>query len=130
MDSGQLQLSDTPGGVTLITRNKDVNMENVAGRIHIENRHGDINVQLRQPPHEEISISDESGGITLTLPANSSFEIMASSRSGEIQNDFQSPALKSTQDRESSQLEGKVGTLGPQIRLTTTYGTIHIRKAP
>lgn len=130
MDSGQLQLSDTPGGVTLITKNRDVNMENVAGRIHIENRHGDINVQLRQPPHEEISISDESGEITLTMPAGSNFEIVASSRSGEIQNDFQSPALKSNRDKENSQLEGKVGTLGPQIRLTTTYGTIHIRKAP
>jgi hypothetical protein len=128
MDSGQLRIFDTPAGVTLATKNYDINLDNVSGRIHIENRHGDINVQLRQPPHEEISISDESGGITLTLPASSSFEIMASSRSGEIQNDFQSPALKSTQDKENHQLEGKVGTLGPQIHLTTTYGTIHIRK--
>ncbi len=130
MDSGQLQISDTLGGVTLVTKNKDVNMENVAGRIHIENRHGDIKVQLRQPPHEEINLSDDSGEINLTLPASSTFEIMATSRSGEIQNDFQVPTLKSTQNNENSQLEGKVGTRGPQIRLTTTYGTIHVRKGP
>jgi DUF4097 and DUF4098 domain-containing protein YvlB len=130
MDSGQLQISDTPGGVTLVTKNKDVNVENVAGRIHVENRHGDINVQLRQPPHEEISIPDDSGEITLTLPASSSFEILATSRSGEIQSDFQAPTLKSTQTKENSQLEGKIGVHGPQIHLTTTYGTIHIRKGP
>lgn len=130
MDSGQLEISDTSGGVTLATKNKDVVMENVAGRIHIENRHGDIHVQFRQPPREEISISDDSGGITLTLPASSSFEIMATSRSGEIQNDFQDPSLKSTQNNENSQLQGKIGTRGPQIRLSTTYGTIHIVKAP
>lgn len=130
LDSGRLEISDTQGGVNLVTKNKDVVMENVAGRIHIEDRHGDIHVQFRQPPHEEISIANDSGEIELKLPPSSSFEIAASSRNGEVQSEFQDPALKATTDGDTSKLNGKVGARGPQIRLSTSYGTIAIRKGP
>lgn len=130
MDSGRLEISDTQGGVNLATRNKDVIMENIAGRVHVENRHGDVRVQFREPPREEITISNDSGEIQLTLPANSSFEISATSRSGEVDSDFQAPTLKSVQENEAGHLEGKVGARGPQIHLTTSYGTIHVRKGP
>jgi DUF4097 and DUF4098 domain-containing protein YvlB len=128
MNSGRLEISDLAGGLNLVTKNKDISLENVAGRIHIEDRHGDIEARFRQPPHEELSISNDSGPIDLTLPPGSNFEILATSRSGDIQTDF--PGLKPAQEGDSSRLEGKVGARGPQIHLSTSYGTIHIRKGP
>lgn len=130
MDSGRLEITDTQGGVSLTTKNKDVVLENVAGRIHIEDHHGDIQVQFPQPPKEEINITNDSGEIHLTLPASSNFEIAASSRSGEIQSDFAGPTLKASDESGTSHLDGKVGTHGPQIHLVTSYGTIQIRKGP
>jgi DUF4097 and DUF4098 domain-containing protein YvlB len=129
MGSGQLEIYDTPGNVICVTRNKDIVLENVGGRIRIENHRGNIEARLRAAPKEEIDISNESGRVELVLPANASFEITATSRQGEVDSDFTGPDLKSTSDRRTSTLQGTVGTKGPRIQLKTTYGGVRIRKA-
>jgi len=126
MNSRRLELSDVKGSLTLVTKDKDITLENIEGRIQVENRHGDVQLQFRQPPHDEVNISNDSGGIDVTFPASSNFEIVASSRSGDIQSEFAD--LKATDEHGTSQLNGRVGTHGPQIHLTTSYGTIHIKK--
>jgi len=127
-DSGNLEVTDVPSNVSIITRNKDITLDDVRGRIHVENRHGDINVQLREPPTDEISITNDSGGIELTLPAKSAFVISAATRNGEIQNEFTDPSLKPVETGDFTHLEGKVGARGPAIHLTTSYGTIRLRR--
>jgi DUF4097 and DUF4098 domain-containing protein YvlB len=129
MDSGNMTVTDLPGSIQLSTTNKDVTLDNVAGRIDITDRRGDIQARFPKPPKNEIRISDESGNITLTLPANSNFDITAVSRSGEIQSDFQGPNLHAVNSENSSTLSGSFGSRGPRITLGTTYGTITIRKA-
>lgn len=129
MDSGRLEIDDSPGSVSLTTRNKDIEMENIAGRISLENRHGDIAVRFSSPPHEEISIRDESGSVELVLPEKTAAEITALAHSGDVECDFKNPELKLTQTSDNSQLSGKLGMRGPQIHITTTYGTIRLRKA-
>ena len=127
-DSGRLEISDVPGNVSVITKDKDVALDNIAGRIHIENQNGDIDVRFEQPPREEVSIANNSGGVDLSLPPKASFEIAAASRSGQIESDFDDPALKVVETDENSRLDGKLGTHGPQIRINTSYGTIRLRK--
>ncbi len=129
MSSGKLELYDAPGNVSLVTRNKDVVMENVSGRIRIESRHGDVEVRFEQPPREEVDIANDSGSVDLVLPEKSSFELAAVSRSGEVESDFHDPTLKESQENDTGKLEGKRGTRGPQIRLKTSYGTIRLRRA-
>ncbi len=126
--SGSLTITDSPGNVTLTTRKYDVVLENVTGRVQIENRDGDVELRFPQPPRAEINVTDSSGNIELTMPANSSFQISAESRSGDIDCEFSQLAPKATEQRGSSRLEGQIGARGPQIRLQTTYGTIRLRK--
>ena len=128
MDSGDLTISDQPGGVQLRTTNKDVTLENVGGRIDLSDQRGDIEVTFKQPPRDEILIADQSGNIGLTLPAQSSFEVSAVSRNGEIDNDFGSSGMKSSNNGDTTVLQGTFGTHGPHITLNTTYGTISIHK--
>jgi hypothetical protein len=127
-DSGRLEISDVPGSVSVITKDKDVALDNIGGRIHIENQNGDIDVRFEQPPREEINIANNSGGVDLSLPEKASFEITAASKSGEIESDFDDSALKVVAGDDNSRLDGKLGTHGPQIRISTSYGTIHLRK--
>ncbi len=127
--SGKLAISDAPGNVSLVTRKYDIVLENVGGRIHIEDRDGDVELHFPQPPREDVEVTDESGSIELVLPPKSSFEVRAESRSGDIDSEFHDPALKQTEDQGNSKLEGRLGTKGPQIRLRTSYGTIRLRKA-
>jgi DUF4097 and DUF4098 domain-containing protein YvlB len=128
MDAGNLTISDLPGSLDLTTTNKDVTLENVTGRINLTDRHGNINVRFSKPPRDEVRILDESANVDLTLPAESSFDIAAVSRSGEIQNEFESPALKVTSEGDTSTLQGSYGAHGPRITLNTTYGAISIHK--
>ena len=128
MGGGDLEIYDTPGNVTVTTRNKDITFENVGGRISVDSRRGNVEVRLRQAPKEEVSITNESGSVELGLPENSSFELNASSRQGDVESDFESPELKSSHDERTSTLQGRVGSRGPRIQLKTTYGTVRIRK--
>ncbi|MFZ0461843.1 MAG: DUF4097 family beta strand repeat-containing protein [Candidatus Acidiferrales bacterium] len=129
MDSGDLTISNQPGGVQLRTSNKDVTLQDVGGRIDLSDQRGDVEVTFKQQPQDEILIADQSGNIDLTLPAQSNFEISAVSRNGEIDNDFGSSGVKSSNNGDTTVLQGVYGTHGPRITLNTTYGTISIHKA-
>jgi DUF4097 and DUF4098 domain-containing protein YvlB len=129
LDSGQIDVSDVGGFAKLITHDKDVQVENVAGRLDIAGTHGDIKVTYAQPPREEINIANGTGEVDLTLPAKSSFDISAISRSGEIQSDFEAPGLQPADDNGTGRLSGKVGSAGPKIQIVTSYGTIYLRKS-
>ncbi len=128
--SGRLEVSDAPGNVSLTTRNYDVVLGNVAGRVHIENRNGNVELRFPQPPHETVEVSNTSGDIALVLPANSSFELHAETRSGEINSEFKELASLEKQERGSTRLDGKLGAKGPELRLKTSYGAIRLRKSP
>lgn len=130
MDSGDLRIFDAGGSVVLNTSHKDVRMDNVGGRIRIDNKKGDVELRLKNAPKDEIEVNNESARIDLTLPANSAFEIVASSRNGDIDTSFEDAALKKSDESNTAKLEGKIGTRGPQIRLKTTYGTVSLRKGP
>jgi DUF4097 and DUF4098 domain-containing protein YvlB len=129
LDSGEIEISDVAGLASLTTHNKDIDVENVAGRLKIYNTHGDVKARFSDPPREEINIANESGEVDLTLPAKSSFEISAVTRSGEVSNEFEEPSLKEANDSESGRLSGKIGSHGPKITIATSYGTIYLRRS-
>ncbi len=129
LDSGDLRLIKPEGAVNLLTHNKDIEVEDFDGRLQIQNRRGDIRLTPHQSVKQDIQVTNESGDIELVLPANSSFQINASARSnGEIVTDFSGENLKLTKSGATTTLTGRVGTRGPQISLSTTYGTIRLRK--
>ena len=129
LDSGAIDISDVAGFAKLVTHDKDIEVENVAGRLDIADTHGSIKVTYSQPPREEIDIANESGEVDLTLPAKSSFEISAISRSGDIQSDFEAPTLKLADDSGTGHLTGKIGSAVSKIQIATSYGTIYLRKS-
>jgi hypothetical protein len=129
LDSGEIDVSDVGGSAKLNTHDKDMQIENVAGRLDITDTHGDIKVSYSQPPRAEINIANESGEVDLTLPSESKFEISAVSRSGEVQSDFDDPSLKLDNENDTGKLSGKVGSQGLKIQIVTSYGTIYLRKS-
>jgi DUF4097 and DUF4098 domain-containing protein YvlB len=133
MDSGDIHLSDAGGAARIQTHNKDIETENVAGQIDITNSHGDVKVSYTQPPREALNITNDSGEVEITLPSRSNFQISAFSRSGEVESDFSDPSLRTTGEEQNGRLEGQVGGKpgmpGPKITITTTYGTISLRKS-
>jgi len=127
VESGELRVQDASGPFLLTTSDKSINLEDISGRIRVQNKRGDIVVRLTAAPKEEIDLNDESGAVELALPEKAAFEISAASRSGEIQNELNDSALKATQQGGDSQLQGKVGAHGPKITLNTSYGPIRLK---
>ena len=129
LDSGDIEISDVLGAAKIAAHEQDIEAENIAGRLDIADTKGDIKVRLADPPHEEINIADDSGQVDITLPAKSGFEINAVSRSGEIESDFEEPSLRLVNGSDTGRLNGKVGSHGPKINITTSYGTIYLRRS-
>jgi putative adhesin/cell wall-active antibiotic response 4TMS protein YvqF len=130
LGSGNLEIADAPGNLTLRTNSYDVSIENAGGKVKIDNRNGNVTVRFSSPPKEDIDIANSSSGIDLSLPGSSSFEILADSRSGDINSEFSNASLKMTgADSGNTHLEGKYGSgRGPKITLKTSYGSISIHK--
>jgi hypothetical protein len=126
--SGELEVVDVAGAVSLTTRDRDISMANIAGRIKITNRRGNVELRLQQAPKDEIEVTNERGSVDLILPSSSTFEISATTRRGEVDSDFQAGELSVAQERDQGRIEGKIGAKGPRIILKTTYGTVSLRK--
>ena len=128
--SGNFDIVDAPGNISLRTSSNDINVENPTGKVNITNRNAAVNVRFSAVPKEDVEIDNTRGEITLTIPGSSSFEIQADCHSCDIDSDFSADSLKKTsKDSGDSHMEGKYGSgRAPKIILKTSYGSISLRK--
>jgi DUF4097 and DUF4098 domain-containing protein YvlB len=126
LDSGDLHIDNSPGAVNVTTQKSDVTIEDVSGSIDVDDKDGDVEVRFAQEPRQPVNISNGSGDVAVTLPAQSNFQIDAESDSGDINSEFSGIATRKDDDR--SMLAGQAGNHGPLIRIRTTYGDINLRK--
>jgi len=126
--SGNLDIADAPGNLTVRTRDTEVSVDNPSGRVNIDNRNAEINVRFSSPPKDDVQINNSSSAISLTVPGSASFEITADCRNCEIDSEF--PGLNvSKSESGDSHLSGKYGSgKGPKISLKTSYGNIALRR--
>jgi Domain of unknown function (DUF5668)/Putative adhesin len=126
--SGNLDLIDAQGNVSLRTRDTEVNVENPGGKLQIDNRNAQIALRFTAPPKDDVQITNASSGISLTLPGSSSFEIIADCHNCDIDSEF-SGLNQSKTESGDSRLAGKYGSgKGPKITLKTSYGNIELRR--
>jgi len=129
LDSGEIQIADVSGAAKIIAREKDIQIENATGRLDIQDSKGNVEVTYTNPPHEDINISNDTGGVDLTLPPRSSFTISATSRQGEAHNEFEDNGVQSGNDGGTGRLAGSVGSGHSKITISTSYGTIALHKS-
>ena len=127
VESGDVHVENAAGPILLTTDDKTISLEDLTGRIRVQNKRGDISLRLTAAPKEEIDLSDDSGTIELAIPGKSAFEISATSRSGDIDDELDTSGLKVTRQGNDALLAGKVGAKGPKITLNTSYGPIRLK---
>lgn len=132
-DAGDIKISNAAGPARIATHNKDIEVQDVAGRLDITDAHGDVKVGFSSPPRDDVNIANDAGEVEVTLPPNSSFAVSAVSRSGEVESDFEQASLQRAREEEtgrlSGQFGGQAGALVPRITIATSYGTIRLRKS-
>ncbi|MGB8457552.1 MAG: DUF4097 family beta strand repeat-containing protein [Candidatus Acidiferrum sp.] len=128
--SGNLEIADAPGDITLRTNRYSVTIENATGKVNVDNRDGDVTLRFSSPPKDDIGVTNTNASISLTLPESANFNILADCHSCDIDSEFSADSLKKTSAASGdSHLEGKYGKeRWPKITLKTSYGSIAIRK--
>ena len=126
MEVGSLEVNGVDGPLEISTRQKDITISNFKYGLHITDRDGQVALQTSTPPTHDIQVESQNGGVELTLPAASSFQIEASSRHGEVDCDFSGPGLKVVKEGDTPSISGNYGKGGPMIRIHTDYGAIRI----
>ena len=106
--SGQVELSNFSGNVNVDANSGSVSLSNVTGEVKLAAQSGSISVENSQLSGNSTLTSDSgsisfdgsiaqsgsysfttnSGSVDITLPANTSFHLQASSQSGSVNNDF------------------------------------------
>jgi hypothetical protein len=127
MDLGELTGNNLVGPVHLVTKSKDVKIDDFTNSLELETERGDIELQPKHMPLAKIDARSRSGQISLVLPDKAGFQLVATTDHGEAVNEFGAPIQKETDGRSSS-LKGTVGQ-GASIHVTTERGTVTVRKA-
>ena len=119
--------TDLNGPSRLITRSKDIHIENVSGDLQLETTNGDIEVHAADKlPLGRISISSKRGDISLVLPPKAGFQVQANTSKGGITSEFDSVKVDETNG--SARASGAVGNGVSKMQLNTDTGDIRITK--
>src|SRR5271163_1318516 len=127
--SGNIEIADAPGNLTLRTNKYDIDIENAGGKVDVQNHDASVDVRFSSLPKDDVQIINSNSSISLSLPGSANFEIVADCHSCDISSDFEGAGLKQTSQSGDSHLEGKIGSgRGPKIVLKTSYGSISLHK--
>ncbi len=127
MESGDLQAKSLVGPLRLITKSKDIHLDNVSGDIKLEDSNGSVEVHAGKLPLGSMQIDNRKGDVQVVVPAGAAFNVNAHTRDGDIQTDFNQIQVSS--DHGQSTANGAVGSGGSRLEINNQYGSIEIRKA-
>ncbi len=119
-----LDASAVLGPLTLKTADKNVTLDRVQGPVEITDRNGSVEM-THTPPMASVQITNTHGSVDVALPDNAGFTLHAQTRNGDLENDFGLSAVKADAGHS---LDGRVGTGGPAVTITTSDGDVTVRK--
>lgn len=127
MESGDLQAKSLMGPLRLITKSKDIHLDNVSGDIKLEDSNGSVEVHADKLPLGSMQIDNSKGDIQVVVPAGAAFNLNAHTRDGDIETDFDQIKVNS-QDGQST-ASGSVGSGASRLQINNQYGSIEVRKS-
>jgi DUF4097 and DUF4098 domain-containing protein YvlB len=119
--------NDLTGPSRVVTRSKDIHLEDVSGDLQVQTTNGEVEVRAANKlPVGKMILTGKHGDITLTLPANAGFQLEATTRKGDITSDFS--AIKISQTNGKSEASGTVGSGAAKLQISADTGDIRISK--
>jgi Toastrack DUF4097 len=121
--SGNVTLEQTAAGdVEIGTGSGDVEIKGAKGGVKVQTGSGNITAQGE--PAGDWRLHSGSGDVAIELPRQASFNLVARTSSGNIDTNREIVVQGKLSPRE---LQGKVGSGGPTVDLSTSSGSIQIR---
>ena len=125
LDSDELHAEQITGPLHLVTRSKNIRLEQLSGDVRLQDDNGAVEVGMRTLGN--VQIDNRNGDIQLSLPDKAGFRLDAHTRDGEIQSDFAELSVKN--DEHEAKASGSVGNASSHIVLNNEHDGIEIRRA-
>ncbi|MEO7028396.1 MAG: DUF4097 family beta strand repeat-containing protein [Acidobacteriaceae bacterium] len=126
LDTGSdLSADQLLGPVVLKTSARNITLERVQGNVQVKNRDGSVTLTSASPLGS-VDVENHHGSVDVGVPASAGFTVKASTRHGDVENDFGLPKHGSD---DSPELDGTVGKGGPAVLIETTDGDVTVRKS-
>jgi len=125
--NGSITVADAAGELTADTTNGGIHIDRFEGRVDADTTNG--NVRLQDLSFKDgITAGTTNGSITLAIAAPESLnaDLRASTTNGHITVDF--PVTLKNLSQSRHRIEARIGQGGPEILLSTTNGSITLKK--
>ena len=122
-DRGPVEVRDVEGEVSISNDRGSVRVEGVDGKVEVRNDRGNITVRLPEDVRHPYTLQTDRNRIEVHVPSGAAVSIYAKAHRGKVVTDF--PLDVSIRGR-SSIARGELNGGGPEIRLLTDRGDIHI----
>ena len=120
---GSIRIEESAGDVDAHTSGGSIEMSRTTGHVVAHTSGGGITIGQAA---SSVEASTSGGGITVAMLSGASFQLDASTSGGGIHSDF--PVMGTVNDPQRHTLRGTVNGGGPLLHLTTSGGSIHIRR--
>jgi DUF4097 and DUF4098 domain-containing protein YvlB len=127
--NGGINISDVHGRLSFEGLNGGVNLKRVSGEITGRTVNGGINVELAGSGADarQMDLTTVNGGVTVTVPQNYSARVQTETGQGRVQSDF--PIPSDLANARSRRMDFSIGAGGPPVHITTTNGSIRLKRA-
>lgn len=147
--NGSVQLTQTSGAAVLKTSNGSIKAEAVRGYfeaktsnssitarvietdgsrpMRLSTSNGSINLTMEETPAHDIRASTSNGSITFKAPDSLSARVKAETSNASVSTDFD-VVLEGRRKPKKTHLEGEIGGGGPLVELSSSNGTIRLKK--
>jgi hypothetical protein len=122
MSLDSLHVTQAVGPVRVVTHSKDIEMTQIYGDTHIEDR--DARVELGMAGSFPVEVKNNKGDIEISLPPNFNGTLDGRTHNGDIVSDF--PVSISGDENKTA--SGNIGSGGSRLTLSTEHADLRIRK--
>ena len=122
LNDDDLRVIGAKGQVHVTTHSKDVDLSQIDGDSHVEDRDGNIRIELTGTYSADATNSK--GDVEITLPPNASATVSGHTHNGEVVTDF---GLTVSGDEDKT-VTGRIGSGTAHIVLSADNGDLHIKK--
>lgn len=124
--NGSIEVDGATSEVLAHTTNGHIDARSSGGPVRATTTNGDLTVRVGALDSHDMEYRTTNGSITVELPATANADLDMHTTNGSISSDFP-VTMEGTFSRRN--MRGTVGKGGPLIRLSTTNGSIRLRKA-
>ncbi|HUX44172.1 MAG TPA: DUF4097 family beta strand repeat-containing protein [Terracidiphilus sp.] len=122
LNSDELRVTQAKGQVRVVTRAKDVDLNQIYGDTYVEDSRGQITIEPAGPYNVEAK--NGKGDVEVTLPPNASGTVEGRTHNGDIVSDYPLTISGDT----SKTVTGTIGSGKAKITLSADIGDLRIRK--